>query len=136
MRDYMLQAELSHITSHDHWAELIIMKYGTVYFDSREASYHRRLTYSLSGNSMKARLRWLRGALQGDSEILPAAREFVRVFQSSSSTDDPDFRVLSWFCYEHYSLIKSLKKCFYYKRWRSSLSSELVVRFLMLIGKI
>lgn len=136
MRDYMLRGEISNITSHDHWAELIIMKYGNVYFDSREASYHRRLTYSLSGSSMKARLRWLKGALKGDSEILPAAREFLRVFGDAAEITDADFKILSWFCSERYSFIYALKKCLYHKRWRTSFSSELVVRFLMLIGKI
>lgn len=136
MRNYMLRGDISRITSHDHWAELIIMKYGNVYFDSREASYHRRLTYSLSGSSMKARLRWLKGALKGNSEILPTAQEFIKTFGDENSSQDSDFKILSWFCTEHYSFFKSLKKCFYYKRWRTSFSSELVVRFLMLIGKI
>lgn len=134
LRDEMLKGEISHITSHDHWAELIVMKYGKVKFDDREAAYHRRLTYSLSGNSMKARIRWLKGALKGGSEILPVAKEFDRVFGKGKT--EKDYKIIRWFCCEKYNLRKSLCKCFYPHRWRSSLSSELVLRFLMLIGRV
>lgn len=134
LRDYMLKADIDNLSSHDHWAELIVMKFGKVKFDERFASYHRRLTYSLSGTSFRARLKWLKGAMKGQSEILPVAKEFDRVY--GQAVNDSDCKVNRWFCYDRYNFGKSIKKAFYPHRWRSSLSSELVLRFLMLMGKV
>lgn len=134
LRDYMLMADISKLSSHDHWAELIVMKFGNVEFDNRCASYHRRLTYSLSGTSFRARLKWLKGAMKGQSEILPVAKEFDRVF--GQQINDKECKINRWFCYDKYSFIKSVKKAFYPHRWRTSFPSELVLRFLMITGRV
>ncbi|MBE5912901.1 MAG: glycosyltransferase [Pseudobutyrivibrio ruminis] len=132
-RDLMLKADINNLTSHDHWAEVLAIKYGYVYEDERIASIHRRLTESQSSSSLYARFRWLRGALCNESEILPVAREYCRVFKDER---DEDYNIAALFVFDKYSLKKSLKKAFYPHRWRSSISSEIIIRCLMLIGKI
>lgn len=134
LRTMMLQGDQKVLTTHDHWAELLVMEFGEVYFDPKIGSLHRRLDSSISGGSMKNRIKWLKGALKGGSDILPSARECYRIF--GKDMEEKDRRVLSWFVYDRYSLPKSLCKAFYPKRWRPSLSSELVMRFLMITGKI
>lgn len=134
LRSMMLQGDQSVLTTHDHWAELLVMEFGEVFFDDRILTLHRRLDSSLSSSKMKSRLQWLRGALKGGSEILPSARECFRVF--GGQMKERDRKVLEWFVYEKYDWKKSLKKAFYPRRWRPSASSELVVRLLMLLGKI
>ncbi len=134
LRDMMLQGDQSVLTTHDHWAELLVMEFGEVYFDEKIGSYHRRLDSSISGGGMKNRIKWLKGALKGDSDILPSARECYRLF--GDKMQEKDYKVLSWFVYDRYSLKKAVCKACYPKRWRPSLSSELVMRFLMIIGKI
>lgn len=134
LRNMMLMGDETVLTTHDHWAELLVMEFGRVEFDSRIASLHRRLDCSLSEGTMKNRLKWLRGAFKGDSEILPSARECERVFGERMNTKDR--RILNWFVYDRYHLTKSLKKAFYPRRWRPGISSEIVLRLLMLLGKV
>ncbi|SEK46073.1 Glycosyltransferase involved in cell wall bisynthesis [Pseudobutyrivibrio ruminis] len=133
MRDLMLRAEIENISSHDHWAELLAVKYGRIYEDDRVASIHRRLTESQSSSSLYARFRWLKGAMKGKSEILPVAKEYCRVFADNR---DKDWYIANLFVSDRYSITKSLKKALYPHRWRSSISSEIVLRTLMLIGKV
>ena len=133
LRELILSADINSLTSHDHWAEILAIKFGTIYEDERIASIHRRLTDSQSSSSLYARFRWLKGALHNESEILPVAREYCRLFRD---IDDEDFRIASWFVFDKYDFKKSFRKAFYRHRWRSSLSSEIIVRGLMLIGKI
>ena len=45
-------------------------------------------------------------------------------------------RILELFTDYKHTVHGAIQKAFYGKRWRSMLSSEIVLRFLMLIGKI
>ncbi len=134
LREEMLKANPDVLASHDHLAELIVMKFGDVYFDERPTSLHRRLTYSVSGSSMRARIKWLMNSLKGDTELTSVCKEFYRIY--SDLKNDSDYKVVSWFVYDRYSFIKAIKKAFYPHRWRSMLSSELIYRGLMLMGRI
>lgn len=134
LRDLMLKGDIMNLRSHDWWAELIVMEFGNVYTDDYIGAMHRRLDSSLSSSSLKSRVKWFFSALKGNSEICNLTRQFKIVFEDKMN--EKDRKVLSWFDNSRYNLIVALKKCFYYKRWRSSIISELVVRILMLVGKI
>ena len=134
-RRLMLDCEINNLTSHDWWACLLITKFGESYYDNRIASLHRRLDISMSSSKLSSKFKWLWKTLStGNSDIRSCAQEFVRIY--SPVCNDHDIEIASWFCGEKYSLLKSIKKAFYPKRWRPNISSELVIRFLMLIGKI
>ena len=133
LRDMMLRVDGDKLCSHDWWAELIVMEFGNVYTDDYIGAKHRRLDISISSSGMKARVKWFKKALGGNAEIKNLTNEFYREF--SGEMNKHDRMVLSWFVSEKYNFIKSVKKAFYIHRWRSSFSSELVVRFLMLIGR-
>ncbi|MCD7824539.1 MAG: glycosyltransferase [Clostridiaceae bacterium] len=134
LREMMLQGDRSVLTTHDHWAELLVMEFGHAEFDPRAATLHRRLDNSVSEGNWKNKVKWFRGAWHGDSEILPSARELMRVFGKEMKPRDR--AVLKWFVYDRYSLVKSIKKAFYPHRWRPGLVSECCIRFLMLFGRI
>lgn len=134
LRDLVLKGNPDNLITHDWWTELLVMKFGEAYYDNRPMSYHRRLNNSVSVNSMAARFGWLKRALKGNAEIRSVTKEFDRVF--GIHINDKECKIVRWFCNEHYSFVVSLKKAFYPKRWRPVWSSELVVRFLMLLGKL
>ncbi len=133
LRDLMLKADINRITSHDHWGELLAVKYGKIIEDDRISSIHRRLTESQSSFSLYARFRWLKGAWQSKSEILPVARAYCETFVANK---DDDYNIAQLFVFDNYDIKKSFKKAFYPRRWRSKVSSEIVLRILMLLGKI
>lgn len=133
-RRLMLKGDIEKLPSHDWWAELIAMEFGNIFVDEYIGAKHRRLDSSVSGNSLINRIKWFGRALEGDSEIPGLAREFQKTFDGDVREEDR--KVIGLFVTEHYDFVKALKKTFYPKRWRSNMVSELVVRCLMLIGKI
>ena len=134
LRQLVLKGDKNNLITHDWWTELIAMKFGTVEFDNEPMCLHRRLSNSVSVHSMSARVKWFKNAWKGNAEISSCAKEFERVF--GQYIDDAECKINRWFCIDKYDFLKSLKKAFYYHRWRPIMSSEIVVRFLMLCGKI
>lgn len=135
MRDMMLRANKDNISSHDWWACLLVTQFGKSVFDDRIAAKHRRLTDSMSGGGLAGKLKWFKNTFANkNSDINNVAKEYVRVF--ADITPKEDLELVKLFVLDKYSLRKSLKKAFYPRRWRSSLSSELSIRILMLCGRI
>lgn len=135
LRELMLKCDDTHLISHDWWGVMLAEKFGRSYFDSRIAAKHRRLDASVSVMTLGNRFRWLKQTfLTGNSSIKSSAKEYERLF--GSVMQDRDARIAHWFTHDSYHLADSLKKAFYPGRWRPSISSEIVLRFLMLTGKI
>ncbi len=134
LRELVLKGDKTKLITHDWWTELVVMEFGEVYDDDTPLTKHRRLENSVSIGSFSARWRWFKKALKGNAEIETTTRAFMNVFGNEMKVKDK--KVLSWFVGDSYSLKKALLKTFYHERWRPSISSELVMRFLMLIGKI
>lgn len=133
-RELMLQGDIEHICTHDWWAELVAMEFGNVYTDDRILAKHRRLGSSVSEGNLKNKIRWFQKAWKGNAEISNITTEFQRVFGDVMNRRDKE--ILSWFAEDNNQVQNSFRKCFYRKRWRSGLVSEVTVRFLMLFGKI
>lgn len=135
MRELMLMGNVNYLSSHDWWACLLVTEFGVSKFDNRIASYHRRLDSSMSGGGLKGKIRWFKNVLMNkDSDINIVAKEFVRVFEDQA--DNKNLKLAKMFIIDKYSIINSMKKAFYPKRWRSNITSEISIRLLMLIGKI
>lgn len=135
LRNLVLRGDIEKIPTHDWWTELVVMAFGNVYTDDQILAKHRRLDSSVSGMNMKNRLKWLKATFQTRSDILALGHEFVCVY-ADLMTDKKERNMIELFDCEKYSLVKSMKKCLYPKRWRGSIASELVCRFLMLIGRM
>ena len=134
LRELVLKGDPKRLITHDWWTELVVMKFGEVYYDNDPMSLHRRLDSSVSANTLSAKIAWLKRAWKGNAEINSITKEFDRVF--GKKINDQECKIVRWFCFDKYSFIKSIKKAFYWKRWRPTWSSELVLRFMMLFGKI
>ncbi len=134
LREMLLQCNINNITSHDWLAGILVEKFGKAKFDERIACSHRRTEESISSMALKNRIKWFYKTMQGNSDIRTTAKEFDRVF--GKKINDRECKMARWFTHDTYSIKDVLKKAFFYKRWRQSLSSEIAVRLLMLLNKI
>lgn len=136
LREKMMECTEENMVSHDRMAGILASKFGKDYFDPRIAVKHRRLDSSLSSMKMRNRLYWLFQTLSnpGKSDIVQTAREFDRVF--GNQINDRECEMARWFAHENYNLKDAVKKAFYPGRWRPSLASEIILRILMITGKV
>ncbi len=133
LRDAMLRCDPRECDAHDWLAGTVALAFGRAHLDMEIRATYRRLVESVSGSSFKRRVSWLLASMR-QSNVKRRNREFSRVF--ASELDEEKSRVMRLFGGKTCSLAASLKKAFYPKRWRPSISSELSIRFLMLIGKV
>lgn len=134
LRKYILRCDGDSNFSHDWMAGLIVQKFGRACFDERIACKHRRLDTSISGMTFRNRVSWFVKTLSGESDIKSTAKEFVKTF--GQGVEDSDYKIARWFIHDKYCFKDMLKKVFYPRRWRQSISSEIALRILMLLGKI
>lgn len=134
MRDMILKGDPDKIGYHDWWAAMISEAFGIGYSDERVTALHRAHGDNVTTFNLGTRLEWLKESLTGEQELHKRAIEFDYCFGDLLTQEKQ--KVLDLFSKEHYSLPTAIRKCFYPKRWRPMLSSELVMRFLMLIGRI
>jgi len=84
--------------------------------------------------TMKNRISWLLKTMKtGETGITSCAKAYCSVF---SEDNDSNYKYAKWFAADSYSPRLALKKAFFPGRWRPSLSSEVVLRFLMFLGKV
>lgn len=134
LRKKMLQGDADRIGYHDWWAAMIVHAFGEGYSDDKVTALHRAHGDNVTTFNMSRRLQWLRDSLLEESDIRKRALEFERCFGNLlSNTDRKD---LNMFSKTGYHLGYALKKSFYPKRWRPILSSEIIMRVLMMIGKV
>ena len=134
LRNLMIRGEVNRIGYHDWWAAMIVHAFGTAHSDYEVMALHRAHGDNVTTFNMLTRIKWLCASLKEESDIKKRAMEFDRCFGSKLRRKDK--AVLDMFSNKHYNLIKALRKSFYPARWRPIISSEIVVRMLMLIGRI
>lgn len=134
LREYMLKGDCNKIGYHDWWAAMITQAFGESYSDSRIMAMHRAHGDNVTTINIKTRIKWFWSSLKQETDIHKRVEEFSKCFAKKISKND--LKTLNLFCYKKYNLIKSLKKCFYFKRWRPIISSEISIRILMLMGRL
>lgn len=134
LRQMMLKGNPALIGYHDWWAAMIIKAFGVAYSDKHVTALHRAHGDNVTTFNLRTRVRWLKQTISEDSDIHRRCAEFKRCFGNELS--DKDKAVLDMFCNEGYNFFDSLKKAFSSKRWRPQLTSEIVIRLLMLLGRI
>lgn len=135
LRNLMLKGRIEKISSHDWWANILVEKFGVSYFDCRIAAKHRRLAQSISVMTFQNKFKWLKRTFTtGNSDIRSCAKEYDYIF--GQAINDKESKIARWFSHDRYCFRDSIKKAFYPGRWRPIISSEIVIRFLMLLGKI
>lgn len=134
LRDYMLRGNSDKIGYHDWWAAMIVQAFGIAHSDDKVLALHRAHGENVTTFNWKTRVEWLKKTLTEESEIRIRCKEFRRCFYSRLSLEHQ--KALDLFSEEGYDLFYAFRKCFFCRRWRPIWSSEIIVRFLMLIGKI
>lgn len=134
LKELMLLGNCKQIDYHDWWAAMIVHAFGIAHSDREVCALHRVHGDNVTTFNIKTRIAWLRQSLKTDTGIHMRVMEFERCF--GERLDEGNKEILDMFVFSRYDFKKSLKKCFYPKRWRPIMSSEIVQRFLMLIGKI
>lgn len=134
LRRFMIAGNDSEIGYHDWWAAMIVQAFGTAHSSDEVLAVHRAHGDNITTFNIFTRFRWLHATWREESEIHKRALEFHKCF--GRRLKKKDRILLELFCDERYNLDHALKKSFYPARWRPVLSSEIVVRLLMLFGRI
>ena len=134
LRDEMLKCDPNKVHAHDWLAGAIALGFGKVFVNQKICARYRRLDTSVTRISFGRRVKWAISMLQGDGDVKERNQEFFKVYKEKLSPEK--YALAELFGTPGYSLKRSLKKAFYPKRWRPSVSSECVMRFLMLTGRV
>lgn len=134
LREEMLTCDPYKVHSHDWLAGAIALGFGKVHVNHKICARYRRLDSSVTKISLKKKLQWASSMLRDDGDVAERNREYIRNYKGKLSPQKRKTAAL--FENEKYPFKVRLKKAFYPKRWRPGVSSELVMRFLMLAGKV
>lgn len=130
----LILADPAVIKYHDWFASMIVAAFGYYHLSHQVMAVHRQHEDNASPLFFFKKVPHGIKLLKGDMFYTRNAREFMRLFGEELSEEDRV--ILSWFCKEKYSFITACKKAFYPHRWNPQLPVEMVLRGLMLIGKI
>lgn len=134
LRDAMLQCNPDAVHSHDWLAGTIALGMGRVIVDRKICAQYRRLDTSVTRISFSRRIRWFLETMKDEGDVKERNIEFSRCFYAALPRENQ--KLLDLFNKEKYSFVLAVQKSFYPARWRPSMSSELAMRILMLIGKV
>lgn len=130
----LVLADPTQIKYHDWFAAMITAAFGYYHISHQIMAVHRQHEHNYSPLYFFSKIPHGIKLLKGDSFYTRNAQEFMRLF--GDELEPEDHEIVSWFAREKYSFSLALKKAFYPKRWNPQLPVELVLRCLMLIGRI
>ena len=134
LREEMLKCKPERVHSHDWLAGAVALGFGKVYVNHKVCAIYRRLDTSVTRISFLKKIRWTLLMLKNDGDVKDRNIEYYRVYKKKLLPEK--IKIAYLFGTTNYSLKNSLIKTFYLKRWRPNISSEVVIRCLMLIGKV
>ncbi len=134
LREEMLKCNPEKVHAHDWLAGAVALGFGKVHVNQKICAKYRRLDTSVTRISFMKKITWALSMLKNDGDVKDRNIEYYRVYKKNLPSDKA--KVASLFGGRKYSLRKSLIKAFYPKSWRPNISSEIVMRCLMLIGKV
>ena len=132
--EMLKRAHPEEIKYHDWFAAMITAAFGKYHLSEQVEAVHRQHENNASPLFFFKKIPHGIRLLKGDLFYRRNAREFKRLFGSQLS--DKDQKILEWFVGDRYSLVTALRKTFYPHRWNPQIPVELVLRALMLIGKV
>lgn len=134
MYDKLVQVNPARIKYHDWFMAMIVTAFGKWHFSGEIQAVHRIHDTNTSPNTFRQKIAQGIGLLKGDDFYNKNAREFMKLY--GPELKEEDRKILGLFVDEHYDLKHALKKCFYSKRWNYRVSTELIFRGLMLLGRM
>lgn len=134
LREMLLESDFSKIQSHDWYMAMIASTFGKIIFDSRIVALH--ILHATNDSPINIQKKVIRGIslLKKESFYTMNCREFYHCY--NKLLNEQQKKLMRKFLNYKYSLKNSLFKTFYPKRWNDSLFVEIVLRCLMLLGKI
>lgn len=134
LRMMIIKGNPQKVGYHDWWAAMIVKAFGKAYSDEHVTALHRTHGDNITTFNIKTRFRWFIRSITEESDIHKRCVEFNRCFGKYLSSGNKS--ILDMFCNDRYNFFVAVKKAFCIRRWRPQFSSEMVIRFLMLIGRI
>ncbi len=134
LREEMLKCDPYKVRSHDWLAGAIGLGFGKVHVNHKIYARYRRLDSSVTKISLERKIKWCLAVLRNDGDVAERNREYIRIYKNQLSPKKR--KMAGLFEDDKYPWKIRLRKAFYPKRWRPGISSELVMRFLMLAGKV
>jgi len=132
--DKLILANPDMVKYHDWFAAMITAAFGKYHLSTQVEAIHRQHENNSSPLFFFKKIPHGVRLLKGDMFYTNNAKEFMRLFGNQLDKTNRD--ILSWFIEEKYSLKIACKKAFYSKRWNPQLLVELILRVLMLFGKL
>ena len=122
------------IKYHDWFSAMIVAAFGYYHISHHISAVHRQHEDNSSPLVFLKKIPHGIRLLKGDCFYTKQAQEFMRLFGQELTPEQRE--VLGWFTNQKYSFTTACKKAFYPHRWNPQLPVELVLRVLMLVGKI
>lgn len=132
--EMLIQANPQEIKYHDWFAAMITAAFGKYHLSEQVEAVHRQHKDNASPLFFLKKIPHGIRLLKGDLFYRRNAKEFERLYGERLS--DRDRKILNWFTQDGYSLRLACKKAFYPHRWNPQIPVEIVLRMLMLIGKV
>lgn len=130
----LILADPHMIKYHDWFAAMITAAFGKYHLSKKIEAVHRQHQYNSSPLFFVKKIPHGIRLLKGDLFYKNNAKEFMRLF--GEDLQEKDREILSWFLNDHYSLGIACRKAFYPRRWNPHIGVEIVLRFLMLVGRV
>lgn len=138
-RQMMVNNTPLHSCGHDWWTYMICQGMGKVIYDSRPTVNYRRTGNNVSAGGMsfikfqiwRIKKFFIGGYFKNVRMMLAEYWYFYK-----DKLDAGDRKLLSYFVRKRYNVIAALKKTFYPHMFRQSMSDEIMLRFLFLIGRL
>ena len=134
LREEMLKCDPKKVHSHDWLAGAVALGFGRVHVNRKVCAMYRRLDSSVTRITFAKKMAWGMAVLTDKGDVKERNMEYYRVYKDKLSPKRA--RIASLFGEEGYSFKNSLIKVFYPRRWRPGIVSEIVMRGVMLRGKV
>ncbi|MCM1499255.1 MAG: glycosyltransferase [Clostridium sp.] len=119
---------------HDWFAGMIVAAFGEYFMSDEVEAIHRQHRNNTSPLYFFKKIPDGLKLLKGDDIYTRNAREFYRMYADVMSLEQR--QLCEWFLNESYHVSTAFRKAFYLRRWNPQLKVEIVLRILMLLGKI
>lgn len=130
----LVKVDFEKIKYHDWFAAIIVTAFGKYQISESPEAVHRQHRSNTSPLYFLKKIPDGLKLLKGDDFYTRNAREFYRLF--ANELDDEKKEFCKMFLNEKYDIRTAFHKAFYPKRWNPQWKVEIVIRLLMLIGKI
>ena len=134
LREEMLKCDPKKVHSHDWLAGAVALGLGIVHVNNTICAKYRRLDSSVTRISLKKKVKWAIQTFKDDGDVADRNREYYNVYKSELSSEK--VKVAELFGKDKFSVSQRLVKAFYPRRWRPGIASEVVMRVMMMLGKV